>query len=127
MRCKHCRGAIVKGALGWVHEHGWYACVTVPVLDKHYAEPEEEGVDDVEAKKISGAPAGVVDESKCVGCGSRQVSNCENCYVPLCVDCDSGQYVDVMVCRDAEACELRLRRQAVANSMRSLFQDEVHN
>lgn len=125
MRCKYCGEQIVRSALGWLHMNGWYACVTVPTLENHYADLEGDEVGDVEAKKISSAPAGVMDEEKVCGCGARQVGNCESCGAALCVDCDSGDYVDVMKCRDAEACERRLRRKAVADRSQSLFDRAV--
>lgn len=117
MKCLHCKAEIQEAVFGWVHSFGRYACSD----ELNYAEPEKEGVGYVGTKKISDAPAGGVDEERCGGCGEGSKGRCETCGVALCTDCDAGHLVDVMVCRDAEACEVRLRRKAVADASRSLF------
>lgn len=120
MKCLHCKAEIQEAVFGWVHSFGRYACSD----ELNYAEPEKERVGDVGTKKNSDAPAGGVDEEKDCGCGAGSVGVCESCNAPLCEGCNSGQYVDVMACGDAEACEVRLRRKAVADASRSLFPEE---
>lgn len=47
-------------------------------------------------------------ESKpCVACGSGTIQICENCEAPLCYDCDSKSYHDVLTCKDEAGCEKR--------------------
>lgn len=124
MKCKHCGNPIKEDVFGWRHEDGWYACITKPCLDYRYAEPGDGQERDGMAEKNFDAPAGGEGEKQLCGHGELATGACENCGVPLCPDCDSGQYVDVMVCRDAGACEVRLRRKAVADRSRSLFHQE---
>lgn len=45
---------------------------------------------------------------KCTHCDEEADTYCENCGCPLCSDHDSGEFEDVDICKDGEACEQRL-------------------
>ena len=47
-------------------------------------------------------------EYTCVSCGKHCCGYCENCGAPICVDCESHEFEDVMTCKDETACETRL-------------------
>jgi len=61
---------------------------------------------------------------ECGGCGDESDGYCKNCDVPLCAACDSGKFDDVMVCRDWRACERRLRRKAVSETLETPLSTE---
>lgn len=46
-------------------------------------------------------------EKPCVSCGEITDQICENCEAPLCYDCDSKAYHDVLTCKDEAGCEKR--------------------
>lgn len=117
MRCKHCTLEIERIGERYFHVSGLFWCMAGDT----YAEPVSEGEARVESeKKFFGAAAGLEEEKVC-GCGEGAKGCCENCGVALCKDCDTGHFVDVMTCRDTEACEKRLRRKAVADASRCIF------
>ena len=44
----------------------------------------------------------------CVSCQREADGYCETCEAPLCYDCDSGKFYDVMECKDEPACSARI-------------------
>lgn len=44
---------------------------------------------------------------QCVKCGKEADGICENCEAPLCHECDSREWDDVMACADVEGCSAR--------------------
>jgi hypothetical protein len=110
MKCKHCSVGVVPDGKAFVHVTGMYRCRVEGSELVTYAEP-------------MGEEDGASSEKKFCGCGAEAAGSCENCGADLCVDHDSGEFEDVMVCGDREACEKALRRKAVADRSRTLFSD----
>lgn len=47
----------------------------------------------------------MADDYPCIACGKDTVQICENCEAPLCYDCDSKSYHDVLTCKDEAGCD----------------------
>ena len=48
-----------------------------------------------------------VEDEPCVSCGKPTSEICENCEAPLCFDCDSKKFHDVLTCKDEVGCSER--------------------